>query len=58
MKINRVFKLTDKAIENGYDWDTAIAEGEIETVEEFDSYTDAVDAYNDRYNDSDVYGVE
>ena len=55
---NRVFKLTDKAIENGYDWDTAIAEGEIETVEEFDSYTDAVDAYNDRYNDSDVYGVE
>ena len=55
---NRVFKLTDKAIENGYDWDRAIAEGEIETVEEFDSYTDAVDAYNDRYNDSDVYGVE
>ena len=41
---HRVFKLTDKAIENGYDWDTAIAEGEIETVEEFDSYTDAVDA--------------
>ena len=55
---HRVFKLTDKAIENGYDWDTAIAEGEIETVEEFDSYTDAVDAYNDRYNDSDIYGVE
>ena len=58
MKINRVFKLTDKAIENNYDWDTAIAEGEIKTVEEFDSYTDAVDAYNDRYNDSDIYGVE
>ena len=55
---HRVFKLTDKAIENGYDWDTAIAEGEIETVEEFDSYTDAVDAYNDRYNDSDVYRVD
>lgn len=58
MKINRVFKLTDKAIENSYDWDIAIAEGEIETVEEFDSYADAVDAYNNRYNDSDVYGVE
>ena len=55
---HRVFTLTAKAIENGYDWDRAIAEGEIETVEEFDSYTDAVDAYNDRYNDSDIYGVE
>ena len=55
---HRVFTLTDKAIENGYDWDRAIAEGEIETVEEFDNYEDAVEAYNDRYNDSDVYGVE
>ena len=55
---HRIFKLTDKAIENGYDWDTAIAEGEIETVEEFETYEEAVEAFNDRYIDSDIYGVE
>ena len=55
---HRVFKLTDKAIENGYDWDTAIAEGEIETVEEFETYEEVVEAFNDRYIDSDIYGVE
>ena len=55
---HRVFKLTDKAIENGYDWDRAIAEGEIETVEEFETYEEAVEAFNDRYIDSDIYGVE
>ena len=55
---HRVFKLTDKAIENGYDWDRAIAEGEIETVEEFETYEEAVEACNDRYIDSDIYGVE
>ena len=54
---HRVFKLTDKAIENGYDWDRAIAEGEIETVEEFETYEEAVEAFNDRYIDSDIYGV-
>ena len=55
---HRVFKLTDKAIENGYDWDRAIAEGEIETIEEFETYEEAVEAFNDRYIDSDIYGVE
>ena len=55
---HRVFKLTDKAIENGYDWDRAIAEGEIEAVEEFETYEEAVEAFNDRYIDSDIYGVE
>ena len=55
---HRVFKLTDKAIENGYDWDRAIAEGEIETVEEFETHEEAVEAFNDRYIDSDIYGVE
>ena len=55
---HRVFKLTDKAIENGQDWDRAIAEGEIETVEEFETYEEAVEAFNDRYIDSDIYGVE
>ena len=53
-----IFTLTAKAIENGYDWDRAIAEGEIETVEEFETYEEAVEAFNDRYIDSDIYGVE
>ena len=55
---HRVFKLTDKAIENGYDWDRAIAEGEIETVEEFETYEEAVAAFEENYNDPDIYGVE
>ena len=54
---HRVFTLTAKAIENGYDWDRAIAEGEIETVEEFETYEEVVEAFNDRYIDSDTYGV-
>ena len=40
------------------DWDEAIANGEIETVEEFDSYEEAVKAFEDRYPDDQVYGVE
>ena len=55
---NRIFTLTEKAIENNMDWDEAIYNGEIETVEEFDSYEEAVKAYEDRYNDDQVYGVE
>ena len=54
----RIFKATAKAIENNMDWDEAIYNGEIETVEEFDSYEEAVKAFEDRYNDDQVYGVE
>ena len=55
---HRIFKVTETAIENNMDWDEAIANGEIETVEEFDSYDEAVQAFEDRYNDEQVYGVE
>ena len=55
---HRIFKMTEKAIENGMDWDEAIYNGEIETVEEFDSYEEALKGYEDRYNDEQVYGVE
>ena len=55
---HRIFKVTETAIENNMDWDEAIASGEIETVEEFDSYEGAVEAFEDRYNDEQVYGVE
>jgi len=39
-------------------WEEIIANGDIETVEEFDNYDDAVKAYEEKYNDPDVYGVE
>ena len=55
---HRIFKVTETAIENNMDWDEAIASGEIETVEEFDSYDEAVKAFEDRYNDDQIYGVE
>ena len=55
---HRIFTVTEKAIENGMDWDGAIENGEIETVEEFDSYEEAVEAFEERYVDEQVYGVE
>ena len=39
-------------------WDDIIAHNETVTVEEFDTYEEAVEAYEDRYNDPDVYGAE
>ena len=39
-------------------WDDIIASGEIETVEEFNTYDEAVKVYEDKYNDPDIYGVE
>lgn len=56
--MHRIYRLTAKAIEKMIDWDTAIAEDEIQTVEEFDSYEEAVKAYEDGNFDSDLYGVE
>lgn len=55
---HRIFKVTERAIENNMNWDEAIANDEIETVEEFESYDEAVKAYEDRYNDEECYGVE
>ena len=55
---HRIFKVTENAIINSMDWDEAIENGEIETVEEFDSYEEAVEAFEDRYNDDQIYGVE
>lgn len=55
----RIFKLTQKAMDKGMDWDIAIYEGEIETVEEFDSIEDAIEAFDSKYcSDCDTYGVE
>lgn len=56
---HRVYKMTNEAWENGTDWDTAIYNGEIETVEEFDSYEEAVNYFeNELGGDAEMYGVE
>lgn len=55
---NRIFKLTEKAIAEAMDWDTAISNDEIETVEEFDSYEEAVAAFEDGCYDPEIYGAE
>lgn len=56
---HRVYKMTNEAWEKGTDWDTAIFNGEIETVKEFDTIDEAVEFYeNELGEDFDKYGVE
>lgn len=56
-----IYKMTKEAWENEMDWDTALAKGEIETVEEFDTYEEAEYAYNYIYDGEGVnfgkYGI-
>lgn len=57
--MSRVYKMTKEAWENGMDWDKAIYNGEIETVEEFDTIEEALAYFeNELGADSDRYGVE
>ena len=57
--MNRVYTLTEKAIENNMSWDDAILNGEIETVKDFDSMELAIEYFeNELGGDSERYGVE
>lgn len=57
--MSRIYKMTENAIENKMDWDTAIYNGEIETVKEFDSVEEAVNYFKDELGgDAEMYGVE
>lgn len=57
--MHRVYKQTAKAYEAGWDWDKTIAEGEIETVEEFATIEEAEEYFqNELGGDCDTYGVE
>lgn len=57
--MSRIFRMTERAIEKRMDWDTAIFNGEIETVEEFDSMDEAVTYFeNELGSDSEQYGIE
>lgn len=55
---HRIFTLTKKAIDDCMEWDAAIAAGELETVDEFDTYEEAVQAFEDGCYDPDLYGCE
>lgn len=56
---HRVYRMTETAWNNGTDWDTAIYNGEIETVAEFDTIDEALAYYEDKLGgDSERYGVE
>lgn len=55
----RIYTMTNEAWENGTDWDSAIYNGQIETVKEFDSMEEAVSYFeNELGGDSDRYGIE
>lgn len=56
---HRIYKMTAQALENKMDWDSAIYNGEIETVEEFDTIEEAMEYFeNELGGDSERYGVE
>ena len=55
---HRIFTLSFNAITEEMDWVDAICEGEIETVAEFDTYAEAVQAFEDSNYDPELYGVE
>ena len=55
----RVYTMTNEAWENGTDWDTAIYNGEIETVKELDTTEEALAYFeNELGGDAERYGVE
>lgn len=56
--MNRIFKLTEKAIETGMDWDKAIYEGEIETFKEFETLEEALSEYENGDYPEELYGCE
>lgn len=54
----RIYELTDEAKKQGMDWDEAIYNGEIQTVKEFETQEEAMQAYEEDYNDMDLYGLD
>lgn len=57
--MHRIYKMTDKAVDSNMTWDEAIYNGEIETVEEYDSIESALEAFENEFGGNDeMYGVE
>lgn len=62
MKV-RVFTMTEKAKQNHYDWDDAISQNEITTVETIkmidgENVNDYMSMFYPQYEDDDKYGYE
>lgn len=55
---HRIFTFTDTAKDKHMTLDDAVNSGEIKTVETFETYDDALDAFFTRYCDFDAYGIE
>ena len=52
-----IYKANQEAIENEWDRDTILYNNAIDTVEEFDTYDEAVEAFENGGYDADLYGV-
>lgn len=56
---HRIYKLTEKAIAGEMTWETAIYNGEIETVKEFETLEESLEYFeNELCGDTEMYGVE
>lgn len=54
----KIFKLSQKAMDNGMSWDEAIYNNEIDTIEDgFESIWEAQEEFDRRGYDTDFYGV-
>lgn len=52
-----IYRITEEAERNGWDWDEILYRGAIETVEEFEDYQEAVISFDGSGYDEDYYGV-
>ena len=55
--MSTIYKANQKAIENGWDWDTIFAVGEVKMVAEFETPEEAEEAFENGGYDPDLYGV-
>lgn len=53
----RIFRLTERGMNEFTQWDDAIAANEIETVATFAHYENAVQAFEQVGYDTDFYGI-
>ena len=55
--MSTIYKANQKAIENGWDWDTIFVNDAIETVAEFETMEEAEEAFDNAGYDPDLYGI-
>ena len=55
--MSTIYKASQKALEEGWDWDTIFANDAIETVAEFETPEEAEEAFENGGYDPDLYGI-